>query len=78
LITSDNIKKLGRTEAELERIGALWTAREIAQQPAMLRKTHEWLIARKGSVEAFLLHRRMPRALARGALAVPGRGNPHH
>ena len=45
--------KLGRTEAELERLGALWTAREIAQQPAMLRKTHERLTARKESVEGF-------------------------
>jgi tagatose-6-phosphate ketose/aldose isomerase len=70
LITSDNIKKLGRTEAELERIGALWTAREIAQQPAMLRKTHEWLIARKGSVEAFLgplLDRPATRVILAGA-----------
>ena len=31
---------LGRDEAELRALGALWTAREIAQQPAMLRKTH--------------------------------------
>jgi len=30
---------LGRDEAELQRLGALWTAREIAQQPAMLLKT---------------------------------------
>ena len=70
MITSDNIKKLGRTEAELERIGALWTAREIAQQPAMLRKTHEWLIARKGSVEAFLgpwLDRPATRVILAGA-----------
>ena len=62
--------KLGRTEAELERIGALWTAREIAQQPAMLRKTHEWLIARKDSVEAFLgplLDRPATRVILAGA-----------
>ena len=62
--------KLGRTEAELERIGALWTAREIAQQPAMLRKTHERLIARKDSVEAFLgplLDRPATRVILAGA-----------
>ena len=61
---------LGRTEAELERLGALWTAREIAQQPAMLRKTHEWLIARKDSVEAFLgplLDRPATRVILTGA-----------
>ena len=46
--------KLGRSEAELERLGALWTACEIAQQPAMLRKTQERLTAQKDSVEGFL------------------------
>ena len=71
MITSDNIKKLGRTEAELERIGALWTAREIAQHPAMLRKTHEWLIARTGSVEAFL-GPLLDRPATRGILAGAG------
>jgi tagatose-6-phosphate ketose/aldose isomerase len=62
--------KLGRTEAELERLGALWTAREIAQQPAMLRKTHERLTARKESVEGFfgrLLDRPATRVILAGA-----------
>jgi tagatose-6-phosphate ketose/aldose isomerase len=46
--------KLGRDENELQKRGALWTAREIAQQPAMLRKTHERLVAGKGPLERFL------------------------
>src|SRR5262245_23041906 len=46
--------KLGRDESELEALGALWTAREIAQQPAMLRKTHAALLARKEALERFL------------------------
>jgi tagatose-6-phosphate ketose/aldose isomerase len=45
---------LGRSESELERLGGLATAREIAQQPAMLRKTHEQLFARRESVERFV------------------------
>ncbi len=46
--------KLGRDESELQALGALWTAREIAQQPAMLRKTHAALIARKDALDGFL------------------------
>jgi tagatose-6-phosphate ketose/aldose isomerase len=62
--------KLGRTEAELERLGALWTAREIAQQPAMLRKTHERVTAQSYSVEHFLgplLDRPATRVILAGA-----------
>jgi len=39
--------KLGRDEGELQALGALWTAREIEQQPATLRKTHAALLAGK-------------------------------
>jgi D-galactosamine 6-phosphate deaminase/isomerase len=46
--------KLGRDEAELQALGALATAREIEQQPAMLRKTHETLLARKDALNSFL------------------------
>lgn len=46
--------KLGRDEDELRALGALWTAREIEQQPAMLRKTHERLVAGKDALESFL------------------------
>ena len=45
---------LGLDAAELERLGGLWTAREIAQQPAMLRETQALLTARRGEIEAFL------------------------
>jgi tagatose-6-phosphate ketose/aldose isomerase len=45
---------LGRDEGELRALGALWTAREIAQQPAMLRKTHALLVAEKDALDAFL------------------------
>jgi tagatose-6-phosphate ketose/aldose isomerase len=41
---------LGRDEAELQRLGALWTAREIAQQPAMLLKTQAALVANKDAL----------------------------
>ena len=45
---------LGRDEGELQALGALWTAREIAQQPAMLRKTHAMLVADKEALNRFL------------------------
>jgi len=45
---------LGRNQSELEALGALWTAREIAQQPAMLRKTQELLTRRADSLESFI------------------------
>ncbi len=47
--------KLGRDEAELRAHGAFWTATEIAQQGAMLRKTQAELVARKQALERFLL-----------------------
>jgi tagatose-6-phosphate ketose/aldose isomerase len=46
--------ELGRDEHELKALGALWTAREIAQQPAMLRKTHADVAADKDALERFL------------------------
>src|SRR6266545_6093234 len=46
--------KLGRDESELQALGALWTAREIAQQPAVLRKTHAALVANKDALDGFL------------------------
>ena len=39
------------TNDELKALGALWTAREIAQQPAMLRKTHADLSADRDALE---------------------------
>lgn len=41
-------------DAALQARGASWTAREIAQQPAMLSRTHELLVARQRELEAFL------------------------
>uniref|UniRef100_B0T4F5 Sugar isomerase (SIS) n=1 Tax=Caulobacter sp. (strain K31) TaxID=366602 RepID=B0T4F5_CAUSK len=49
-----DITYLGLEESELDRLGGLWTAREIAQQPAMLRETQALLMARRGEIEAFL------------------------
>jgi tagatose-6-phosphate ketose/aldose isomerase len=61
---------LGRDEGELRALGALWTAREIAQQPAMLRKTHAVLVANKDALNRFLrplLERAAMRAILTGA-----------
>lgn len=49
-----DVTQLGFEESELERLGGLWTAREIAQQPAMLRETQKMLMARRAEIEAFL------------------------
>ena len=62
--------KLGRDEGELQALGALWTAREIAQQPAMLRKTHAALLAGKDALDSFLrplLERAATRVILTGA-----------
>lgn len=45
---------LGLDALSLERLGGVWTAREISQQPAMLRETHSLLVARSAEIEAFL------------------------
>jgi tagatose-6-phosphate ketose/aldose isomerase len=61
---------LGRDEAELQRLGGLWTAREIAQQPAMLRKTHAALVADRDALSNFLrplLDRPATRVILTGA-----------
>jgi D-galactosamine 6-phosphate deaminase/isomerase len=61
---------LGRNEDELQALGALWTAREITQQPAMLRKTHALLVADKDALERFLrplLDRAATRVILTGA-----------
>jgi tagatose-6-phosphate ketose/aldose isomerase len=44
----------GLDVAELEARGAIWTAREILQQPAMLQRTHGLLQARHGEIQSFL------------------------
>ncbi len=49
-----DVIQLGLEESELERLGGLWTAREIAQQPAMLRETQKLLMARQAEIDGFL------------------------
>jgi tagatose-6-phosphate ketose/aldose isomerase len=49
-----DVTHLGLEESELDRLGGLWTAREIAQQPAMLRETQALLMASRAEIEAFL------------------------
>ncbi|MGE0034995.1 MAG: SIS domain-containing protein [Xanthobacteraceae bacterium] len=46
--------KLGRDEDELKALGAIWTAREIAQQPAMLRETFVALSEREAELRGFV------------------------
>ena len=45
---------LGSPESELAASGALWTAREIEQQPRMLERTHALLAGLRAQVEAFV------------------------
>ena len=45
---------LGVDDAMLRARGGTWTAREIAQQPEMLLKTHELLVVRRRELETFL------------------------
>lgn len=45
---------LGIPEPELDASGALWTAREIVQQPRMLERTHALLAAMRERIEAFV------------------------
>ncbi len=46
--------KLNIDEAELSAKGGLWTAREIEQQPAMLRATHDLVREQRLALDAFL------------------------
>jgi len=62
--------RLGRDDGELQALGALATACEIAQQPAMLRKTHARLVTEHDAVERFvrpLLDRAAMRVIMTGA-----------
>ncbi|TMN25315.1 SIS domain-containing protein [Pseudoxanthomonas sp. X-1] len=45
---------LGVPEAELEAAQAIWTAREIAQQPRMLRRTHALIAGLHAQLQAFI------------------------
>jgi tagatose-6-phosphate ketose/aldose isomerase len=44
---------LGRTEPDLIATGAIWTAREIEQQPQMLQRTHALVTALQAKIRAF-------------------------
>lgn len=48
------IEHLGVPEAELQAAGAVWTAREIEQQPRMLERTHALVAALHADIGAFL------------------------
>src|SRR6202035_2786220 len=66
----NSMTRLGRDEDELEALRALWTAREIEQQPAMLRQTRAALLASKNALERFLcplLDRAAVRVILTGA-----------
>ncbi|RXR07371.1 SIS domain-containing protein [Pseudoxanthomonas composti] len=52
-MTKTTPDSLGIPEAELEATGALWTAREIAQQPAMLEQTHALVAGLHAQLQAF-------------------------
>ena len=45
---------LGHPQAELEAAGGIWTAREIAQQPAVWTKIERMMTSEAGALRAFL------------------------
>ncbi|MDV6330815.1 SIS domain-containing protein [Asticcacaulis sp. 201] len=50
----ETVAHLGLDETALEKLGGLWTAREIEQQPRMLRETQALLMAKTDVIDAFL------------------------
>jgi tagatose-6-phosphate ketose/aldose isomerase len=61
---------LGRSQGELETAGALWTAREIAQQPAVWTRIERLMTREAGAMRAFLdplLQRKGMRIVLTGA-----------
>jgi tagatose-6-phosphate ketose/aldose isomerase len=53
-INTKNAEHLGFTETELAASGALWTAREIEQQPHMLQQTHTLLSSLHAELQRFI------------------------
>jgi tagatose-6-phosphate ketose/aldose isomerase len=53
-MTNKSTEHLGIPEADLIASGAIWTAREIEQQPRMLQQTHELLSAMRERIQAFI------------------------
>src|SRR5580692_3479673 len=61
---------LGRPQGELETAGGIWTAREIAQQPAVWAAIERRVMSEAGALRAFLdplLERRDLRVVLTGA-----------
>ncbi len=52
-MTMTPIEYLGATEAELTAAGAIWTAREIGQQPQMLQQTHALVAGLHAEIREF-------------------------
>jgi tagatose-6-phosphate ketose/aldose isomerase len=50
----ETVTHLGLDETTLEKLGGLWTAREIEQQPEMLRQTQSLLAGQQKEIDAFL------------------------
>lgn len=53
-MTIETIEYLGVPEPDLLASGAIWTAREIEQQPRMLEQTHALLCGMRERIEAFI------------------------
>jgi tagatose-6-phosphate ketose/aldose isomerase len=53
-MTNKTVEHLGIPEPDLLASGAIWTAREIEQQPRMLEQTHALLSGLREQVEAFV------------------------
>ena len=53
-MTNKTTEHLGVPEPDLLASGAIWTAREIEQQPRMLEKTHALLSGMREQIEAFI------------------------
>lgn len=53
-MTNESIEHLGIPEPDLLASGAIWTAREIEQQPRMLQQTHALLSGMRDRIEAFI------------------------
>ena len=52
--TTKNTEHLGLPQAELAASGAIWTAREIEQQPHSLQRTHALLTAKHAELQKFI------------------------
>jgi tagatose-6-phosphate ketose/aldose isomerase len=53
-MSHQHTEHLGVPESDLIASGAIWTAREIEQQPRMLEQTHSLLSAMREQIDAFI------------------------